>query len=85
MTKPSPLGHRIGVTRPRGTMTTPRPEAHAHGWRDAATVREHKVDHSPVSHGDCSVYDQVVVTQSCPCGEFRRVVVGYENEKRGCW
>jgi hypothetical protein len=55
---------------------------HEHKWRDGPTTYQHYESCSPCSTWDDILAELIVMTQTCECGETRRLCLGYRNQRR---
>lgn len=61
----------------------PEPESvHEHHWQNGPTTLRAGVSASPCSDWDDHLWDDVILTQTCGCGDTRRLLIGFKNQRR---
>lgn len=55
---------------------------HEHKWHPAGQTKRSRVSASPCSTWDDHLWDDIILLQSCECGEIRRTLIGFTNRRR---
>ena len=56
--------------------------AHEHAWQNGPTTERERCDPSPCSTLDDHLWTDIILVQTCECGETRRLWLGFKNRRR---
>lgn len=57
-------------------------EEHEHKWQNGPELTRSRVSVSPYSTWDDHLWEDIIQVQTCECGETRRLLIGFKNQRR---
>lgn len=55
---------------------------HKHQWTNGPVLGRSRVSSSPCSTSDDHLWTDVIQSQTCGCGETRKLLMGFKNRRR---